>query len=538
MKLTRTPTWSERSGVPHLPRLRRSPASGLLGFVAATIQTHSGGPLAPLFEVAKQAHAAARLALLQLQLAFARLCLAIALAPLAAFSAFPAAQWNDSGVRGSHAVGEHFAVQLDWEAPELAHQALETVEALWPAAHTLYGLEGWERETPLTVHLYAEKEGYARADAELTGGRFEQNGAFAHFATRSAHVLLAPRVDPAVLQRFGLPNMTRRLLAHEAAHLVRYERFPNHAWHPDWFVHGSASHLDQAALAALGRSDPGDPWEQMRWTRLRRLMAAAKLPSLESVLTGDGLEKLGFYERYSVCEAAFAHLAKHPRAPKLWVEIRRLDGGEDLSSEVAQTVEGVFGKGYFKQADKAWRRALSEREPSWDEALRHLSPLPADEFGEGAWLQLAFPDLNAVAFREERRELLPWSLLGRLEVLPGTSQQANLILAENAEGFTSLAWVPGRGLTLYRYTRGSNQWSRIAFEAVRDLPAEAPLEFEIEARETGVAVTWSTPPGAAKSCSGAAFFKVDRPDWLLGRWGLGAQAGSAVLWHGLEPLGR
>ncbi|MHC4375226.1 MAG: hypothetical protein ACYS26_01380 [Planctomycetota bacterium] len=471
-------------------------------------------------------------------LRFARSLCAVVLATLAGLGETSAAQSGIPEVSGSRAIGEHFAVQLDWEAPELADQALEAVEALWPAANELYDLDDWERDAPLVVHLYGDDAGYARADAELTGGNFAQNGAFAHFATRSAHVLLAPAVDPAVLERFGLPNMTRRLLAHEAAHLVRYERYPNHAWHPEWFVHGTAGRLDQAALEALGRSDEQDPWEQQRWTRLEKLLESAKLPSLEDVLSGTGLGELGFYERYSVCEAAFAHVADHKRAPKLWAEMRRLGGGNEFQSKVLESVEGVLGKRYFKQADNAWRKELSKREPVWDEVLRHLSPLPADEFGEDAWLQLAFPRSNAIAFRNQRQEKLPWTLSGSLEVLPGAGQQANLILAEDATGFTSLAWNPGQGLTLFRYTRASNQWGRIEFVGARDLPTGRTVEFEVELNKTGVAVTWRTPRGAGDALSGEALFEFDKPEWRVGRWGLGAQAGSAVLWRGLEVRGR
>lgn len=457
-----------------------------------------------------------------------------ALAPRAA------AQSSDADPPGSRSVGEHFSVQLDWEAPELAEQALEAVEALWPAATELYGLKDWEREVPLEVFLYGTDEAYARADQELTGGNFAQNGAFAHFATRTAHVRLAPRVHPEVLARFGLPAMTRRLLAHEAAHLVRYETYDNHASHPDWFVHGAASLLDQAAMEALGRSDPEDPWEQKRWTRIQELLAGGRLPDLKSVLSGEGLANLSFYERYSVCEAAFAHVAGHRRAPKLWVELRRLGGGVDFAGQVVDQIENVLGKSYFKQAEKAWRKDLAKLEPAWEEALRHLAPLPEKEFGEGAWLQLAFPETNAIAFRAERTERLPRSLSGSLEVLPGRGQQANLIVAENAAGFTNLAWNPGQGLTLFRFTRAENRWERLGFVEARDLPAGRAVEFEVRLDDEGLEVSWtaSAAAGGDDELAGRAAFAVAREDWLTGRWGLGAQAGSAVLWRGLDVRGR
>ena len=46
--------------------------------------------------------------------------------------------------------------------------------------------------------------------------------AFAHWDTRTAHVALQPELTDAVVRRIGLPYLTRVMLLHEAAHLVRY----------------------------------------------------------------------------------------------------------------------------------------------------------------------------------------------------------------------------------------------------------------------------------------------------------------------------
>lgn len=448
-----------------------------------------------------------------------------------------AAQTATAELAGSRAVGTHFAVQLDWEAPELAEQALEAVEALWPAAEELYSLKTWEREDPLEVHLYGTDAGYSAADVELTGGNFDQNGAFAHFDSRTAHVRLAPQVHPKVLERFGLSNMTRRLLAHEAAHLIRFELYPNHRSHPAWFIHGTASLLDQAALVALGRSNPDAPWEQARYAKLQDLLRNNKLPDFKTALLPAGISQLEFYDKYNVSESLFMHLAAHKRAPKLWMELRRLGGSQDFAERTLEVIADVLGKSTLKRADKQWRKDIADHELVWEEVLRHLSPLPAD-FGEDAWLQLAFPTSNALAFRSAPQAKLPYLLRGTLEVLPGAVQQANLLLGEDSDGFTSLAWNPGVGLTLFRYSRPNNQWRNLGFIKARELPAEHAVEFEVRVDKSGVEVTWGTPGGAAEEASGNGRFDFEQAEWKLGRWGLGAQAGSAILWRGVQAARR
>src|SRR5262245_23667782 len=88
--------------------------------------------------------------------------------------------------------GSHFRVLCHFDDERAADAALETVEAVWPYASSLYGVADEPLDPPLVVHLYRNAADYHVADRELSGGRFAENLGFTDPATRASHVAVQP----------------------------------------------------------------------------------------------------------------------------------------------------------------------------------------------------------------------------------------------------------------------------------------------------------------------------------------------------------
>ena len=424
-----------------------------------------------------------------------------------------------------------FRVVCHFGSPAVAEQARAAAEATWPIVAGLLG-SGRERpDEPLEVHLYRSAEDYRRADRELTGGAFERNLAFAHFDSRSAHVALQPPVSDAVLERQGLPVGTLRLVAHEAAHLVRYSVAPNHRWHPGWLVDGLATWTEQRVLEGLGRSAglEDDPWIGRDFLRARDLLEAGRLPSAADLLA-DRTGSLDFYDRYAA-RSTFLFFLRGPawrsRSDALLREVLRIGGGPEHAARVRDAafehLADATSTEPWAAVDAAWAAFLRSVEPGWDEQLRLL------DTSRGPWLQAAFPDVRALAWRTRAPEGPDYAIAGALAILPGAGDQLNLHLGRSDDGYLAVTFKAGYGVNLFDYRSGradGDDWLMLARapteRLAETLAAGEPAPFRVTVRGGRVAV----------DLDGARLLEVEvDPARTAGAWGLGAQRGSVGLWE-------
>lgn len=414
--------------------------------------------------------------------------------------------------------GKHFRVVCHFESERAADEALASVEALWKPAGRIYKLPKRVDE-PLTVHLYRTSEDYVAADRELTGGNFARNLAFAHHDTRTAHVALQPALDDDRLEELGLPLQTRRLLAHEAAHLVRFEAMPNFRSHPEWLVDGAASWLDGEALRGLGIVDElgSAPHFASEVVRVREALAGDDPPTVERIFTGR-LDGLGFYERYSVTSLFFRFMeeGKHKkRLGKLIDKARQLGGGPGYAKALMDQVRKTYSEKKMAALDEEFREWVAELEPEWFELYRSLEPR------DGGWLQIAFPDTNAMCWRATPVGRTEYCVKGSFEILPTGGQQLNLLLNRSDEGFVSIAFAANYGVTVFDQRRQGNVWNRVATAEVKTLRSLTKLPFEVRVAGKRLAVL----------LNGEQVVAAELPRELPGAWGLGAQATSIGRWH-------
>jgi hypothetical protein len=425
--------------------------------------------------------------------------------------------------QGTTKSGKYFRIVCDFRDPAVAAAALEAADTAWPIAAKLFGAPDARPEKLLDIHLFRTQAAYEKANEEVSGGRFKSNLAFTSWERGAAYVLLQPQCSDDALRTLGLPLLTRRLIAHEAAHLVRYATIPNHASHPGWFADGSASWVAEETLAALRRS-PGveeDPFISTELGRVQDLLSTGKLPSARAIFLDETAE-LSFYERYALRGAFFRFLATGERREafhRILAELRRLGGGSDYEERLLSFVEEILGHDGFAPLDRGFADHLRSIAPQWEEVLRSLEPEGDD------WIQLAFPDTNAIAWRTDPVGKDAYSITGEVEIAPGPSQQLNLLLGRGDEGFVSIAFVAGYGVTVFRYDSAADRWNRLGDATVTSRQAGKRTRFRAAVRggELGVEVggrkVLEVPLGARE---------------MGGPWGLGAQAGSAGRWRAIR----
>lgn len=424
-------------------------------------------------------------------------------------------------------VGAFYRVHFDGHQEALADAALEVVEGVWPQVAAAFGAPKARPGKPLDVHLYRELSGYAAAERELTGGRFGRNLAMAHRPTISAHVAVQPPCTDETLRAIGLPPQTIMLLAWEATHLARYELCPNSNDHPMWLVDGLAASVSRRVTAQrLGC----DALEMGSWSEdLRRTQALArdrKLPSAEALLA-DRVDELDLGDRYALRGEWFGFLWSGPRRASLEEflrTVRSTGAGASFAAKVLERANNSFGK-----LDTQFEKYVAAQSPRWEEVFRSIAP------HEQAWLQIAFPEKNAIAWSPHTVDAAAFRARGRLRILPGGRGQMNLLFGRDARGFYSVAFVADQGLVVFDYDAASDSWTRLLTLAAPALRPGVAAAFEVSVEKGVLRVA----------------LEGERADVKLPRaltepvaWGLGAQSGgegattgSAGMWIGLS-VGR
>lgn len=417
------------------------------------------------------------------------------------------------------AEGAHFRVILHFAANGLEQEALRQVEAAWKLGAELYGLPTTRLKEPLEVHLYRDAADYEAAERKLTGGRFRRNLAFAHHATRSAHVALQPYVSRETLAAVGLPYLTRSLLLHEAAHLIRYHAMANYRSHPHWLADGAAMWLKHRVLTrtGAGSGEDAEPLSATDVVRVQRLLEGGGLPPVAGILADD-IDGLPFYSRYATRWLFFRYLREnHARQLTSFLgEARRLRQGPAFTRQLTALLEGELGARRFAALDAGFRHYLRSLEPQWEEVLRSLSGAPERR------VSAAFPQSNAVAWRVRPVGRVPYVLEGTVEILPNTERQLNVLLDRTPAGFLCVALRADFGVTLFDYESARSRWHRRATRR-HPLAPNRPFRVRVEVKRGRVDV----------AIDGQRLLGADFPErGLDGPWGLGALAGSAGIWKG------
>lgn len=425
--------------------------------------------------------------------------------------------------------GPHFRLVCHFSDERIAAAALETAEAIWPLASGFYGFADAPLDPLLEVHLFRDAASYRAVEQTLALGAFGKNLAFSSYQTRAAYVALQPDVSDDTLAAVGLTAQTRHLLAHEAAHLVRFRASPAYRLHPGWFGDGAAIWIEEETMAARGWSAGADedPYVATDAVRVQKLAAGGHLPTAESLLRDD-TQGLEMYDRYAARKLLFRRLVSRRDGAAFRAAAAaalRIPSGPDYANRFFDAITEPYRTEGLEELHLDYERFVRTRTPAWDETLRSLST------AGDVWTQIAFPELNAVAWRRAPMGEAPYEVRGELEILPcGTRvQQMNVLLGRAEDGFVSVAFVAGWGVDVMRFRARDNRWEKLASAPSKIVQARRRLPFRISVEGRRVSVRLDGTEVVAAEAKDHA---------MTGAWGLGVQAGCAGFWRGIraEPF--
>lgn len=422
---------------------------------------------------------------------------------------------NTATAKPSTQRGAHFHIICDFENDTIASEALKTAEAVWPVAAQLLAVDDSAPAEPLKIYLYRTVGAYERVAQELAGGRFRRNQAFSHWDSHSAHIVLQPLCSDEALAQIGLPSVTRRLIAHEATHLMRYATMPNFRSHPDWLADGVATYVEQKVMQAGGWSQAPaeDPFAATMVSDAARQLASGALTAAD--ILRDRLDAVDWRTRYALRWLLLDYLVQSSDSvPAIMRTARRLGGGDDYTSRLMTFVESTLGPETMAGIDERFKTYVNAINPQWHEVYRAL-----DTRGS-PWTQVAFPDTNAICWRTAPVGRDSYTLSGFFKVLPGAGKQMNLLLGRNADGFVSVALVPESGITVFNYHAREDRWERLGHR-----------DAAIKMNDWNAVEITVTPPGLKARVDDAELSVELNGRSMVGPWGLGTQAGTAGQWR-------
>ena len=421
--------------------------------------------------------------------------------------------------------GPHFRVLCHFDDERSADAALETVEAVWAPASSLFGLRDEPLDPPLDVHLYRRTADYLAADREVSGGRYAKNLGFSDIATRASYVPIQPDLSDETLAVVGLTAQTRHTLAHEAAHLVSYRACPEIRSAPEWVGEGAAIWIERQALVARGwsASDEEDPFASTDMVSARGLLAGGALPSATQILRGEAAG-LGFRERYALLWLLFRRLTTRNDAPKFrsaLLEAMRIPAGPEFRRRFTEAVTSPYRTEGGDGLDLDFEQYVRSQTPAWDEPY----PCRALSTAGDAWVQTAFADAKALAWRTAPVGAERYEVRGEVEILPGLGErnQANVLVGRDEdEGFVSVAFAARDGVGIWRYHRHDDRWEQIGAGSTNAIQLWRRVPFRVSLDRGRLAVR----------VDGAEVASAEVTDrTMTGPWGLGVQPGAAAIWR-------
>lgn len=263
--------------------------------------------------------------------------------------------------------GKHFVVHLHpGELPEplaarLAESALAAAERAWALAAKALSVRA---SPPLTLHVYAARDGYRAVEQRLGPQARFRLDEFLDPASGDGHLPLRPDLDAAMLERLGLPQTTEQAVVRLAiAQLVRQQLPADSA---DPFLEqvvgmGLAEQLTNPARRC-GVDAEFDTRRAYDWEDRR----AGTSIGLRDLIQCQGDDSRASWDRardYRAVLAQFLASVDSGWARKLVAAARRRQPGADVDARLA-AVAGLLGDDWLRSQQR-FTRFRSELQPAW-----------------------------------------------------------------------------------------------------------------------------------------------------------------------------
>jgi hypothetical protein len=400
-----------------------------------------------------------------------------------------------------------------------AREALEVAEATVPVVLARLGVESWSPPGPRTLQLFADFARFRSATAEMNPDSPEAHG-YTSRDSRTAFVTVQPAAE--TLRALGLSSQTRRLIAHEVTHLLCFDLVADMTSLPGWMVEGLADSAAHEVLDGLGRTRPleEEPCTAAQILLVQELIATNQAPRFGTLLH-DKLGGFDYRQRYALRWLAYEFLrARHPEeCARLFHAAFAPNAAGRARERVRPLLEGLWPPEELHALDAEFLAWIGELRPRWRQTAGVC------EFDERALVVLAPPSADALVVNQAVFEGLPFHVQGELSFLPGGSQQLHIVLAHRDDSFLLVSFTAGWGVTLWRHEVRGGRWQRQAAAEVPRLSAVQPARFRVAASASALSVALDGEEVLRVPLDGAE---------LLGKFGLGAQAGSNGEWSALE----
>lgn len=430
-----------------------------------------------------------------------------------------------SSAQTAECVGSTFRVFYEGtnepvEHDAIAKQALDAAESIVALARETFGPTNRERE--LAIHLHRESADYVRLEGRITGGVFRHNLAFSSFIYKRAHVAIQPECGTEVFRSLGLSSLTRRQIAHEAAHLMSFAAMPSYRHHPEWFSEGAAMWIAGVAMRRKrwAQSIDRDPSTSMRIVLAQRLLRERRMPTVADILAGR-TRTLAADERYAIHWIFFRLLKQRAWQRRFdWVlrEARALEPGRDFPDRLRERFLVAFPAKETDRMDAAMRRAIEKMKPRWE-----IDGTPPQVDGT-TWWSIAEPDQSVAAWRVEPITKDAGRVTGHLTILPGCHDAVRLLFGRTEKGgFWGIRFSLTEGIAVARYDPKTRDWRSVATERSPFPQAGARVRVDVSSGRVAVDV------------GGRERLAVSLPDVSIrGRWGIAAEEGAAARWSRMK----
>ncbi|MCB9852644.1 MAG: hypothetical protein H6819_06075 [Phycisphaerales bacterium] len=415
--------------------------------------------------------------------------------------------------------GPLIGVSLDWKGPSAERVKSETVKAVDAAIAALaqkFGaiIDRNEHRHSAMVVVHRNATSYRRAIRRIGARRFEENLAVTDYDRRESHVAIQPACTSELIRRIGLPLLTRRQLAHEAAHLWCSERWPSdYRAAPRWLREGLATWASEEAMRSLGFIDKAeaDPFLSTRLVLAQR--GAARLVECQS--PSRTYDPFAGFDRHTMYALDWAYC-------RWQLEDRRnADVAEASNVTNGMTIDQMLA--WFGRDSATAMRSFAEAnrvlKPEWMEDSRSLERYDAN------WIQRAFPDEDAMAWRRRGPSISAYRIRGSLELIGEQASEARVLFARDAFGYMAASFESGGGVAISRFNQKTDSWTLLSRNSDCGIRSGSACEFEVVVRKDRVDLRI----GGKSACRAVA---ADM--WTSGTWGLSVQADRAAFWRDLR----
>ena len=393
-----------------------------------------------------------------------------------------------------------------------AAEALEVAEATVPVVLARLGVESWSPSGPRTLQLYADFARFRSATAEMNPDSPEAHG-YTSRDSCTAFITVQPATE--TLRALGLSSQTRRLIAHEVTHLLCFDLVADMTSLPGWMVEGLADSVAHEVLDALGRTRAleEEPCTAAQILLVQELVESNQAPRFGTLLH-DKLGGFDYRQRYALRWFAYEFL--RARRPEECARFFRAAFAPNAAGRARERVrpllDGLWTPAELGALDAEFLGWIGELRPRWRQTAGVC------EFDERGLVVLASQSSDALVVNQAAFQGLPFHVQGELCFLPGGSQQLHVVLAHRADSFMLVSFTAGWGVTLWRHEVRGGRWLRRATAEVPRLSAEHPRRFRVEAGASALTVALDGEEVLRVPLEGSE---------LLGKFGLGAQAGSS-----------